>query len=210
MTVLITGAARGIGAALAEAHRAKGHQVIATSRHPRDGEWKLDVTNPADFDDLALGLAGRHLDLLICNAGIYNDRGLPLEALDAPLWAQAFATNVTGAFLAVRACLPALRRGNGKIALIGSAMGSDQRAPGGSYLYRASKAALLNLGRNLATDLDLPVGIYHPGWVQTDMGGAQAEIPVAQSVAGLMQRLAELDHASSGCFLSYDGSPVPF
>jgi NAD(P)-dependent dehydrogenase (short-subunit alcohol dehydrogenase family) len=53
-------------------------------------------------------------------------------------------------------------------------MGSSERAPGGSYIYRASKAAATNLGRNLATDLaprGIAVGIYHPGWVRTDMGG---------------------------------------
>lgn len=210
MRVLITGATRGIGAALAQAYRARGDEVIGTSRTAQDGFWPLDVADPAAFDGLAGRLQGQRLDLLVCNAGIYNSKGLGLDALDAPLWAESFAINVTGAFLTVRACLPALHRGRGRIALIGSAMGSDQRAPGGSYIYRASKAALLNLGRNLAADLDLAVGIYHPGWVRTDMGGPDGDISEAESVAGLIARFDELDATRSGQFLAYDGSPIPF
>lgn len=210
MTILVTGASRGIGHALALAYETAGRRVIRANRNPVGDQWRLDVTRPADFDALRDRLEGESLDLLVCNAGIYNDEASADAQRTAELWARTFAVNVTGAFLTVQACLPALRRGGGKIALIGSAMGSDQRAPGGSYAYRASKAALLNLGRNLATDLDLPVGIYHPGWVRTDMGGAGAEIDVRQSVAGLMQRFAELDTDSSGCFRAFDGSSVPF
>lgn len=210
MTVLITGANRGIGAALATAYRDAGQDVIATARRAEGGFWPLDVTRPEDFDQLEKGLQDKALSLLVCNAGIYSDKGRTLADLDAPLWAEAFATNVTGAFLTIRACLPALQRGGGKIALISSAMASDARAPGGALIYRASKAALLNLGRNLAHDLDQPVGIYHPGWVQTDMGGAGADITLDQSVAGLVARFAELGPATTGSFLSYDGQTVPF
>jgi aspartate kinase len=66
-------------------------------------------------------------------------------------------------------------------------MGSSERARGGSYIYRASKAAATNLGRNLATDLaprGIAVGIYHPGWVRTDMGGSSADISLDESVVG--------------------------
>ena len=72
---------------------------------------------------------------------------------------------------------------------------------------------MLNLGRNLATDLradGIAVGIYHPGWVQTEMGGPQAEISVAQSVAGLVARFDALNMETTGCFESYDGNPIPF
>jgi NAD(P)-dependent dehydrogenase (short-subunit alcohol dehydrogenase family) len=72
---------------------------------------------------------------------------------------------------------------------------SDRAANGGSYIYRASKAAATNLGRNLATDLaprGIAVGIYHPGWVRTDMGGTGADISLEESVAGLMARFDAL------------------
>ncbi|MEX0309922.1 MAG: SDR family NAD(P)-dependent oxidoreductase, partial [Tateyamaria sp.] len=86
------------------------------------------------------------------------------------------------------------------------------RAPGGSYIYRASKAAVLNLGRNLAADLagEVAVGVYHPGWVQTDMGGASADITVDEAVAGLVDRFAALDHSTTGCFETWDGRAHPY
>jgi NAD(P)-dependent dehydrogenase (short-subunit alcohol dehydrogenase family) len=89
-------------------------------------------------------------------------------------------------------------------------MASHTRAPGGSYIYRASKAAALNLGRNLAADLKadgIAVGIYHPGWVKTDMGGSAADIHVDQAVAGLMERFNALVLDNTGCFETYDGKP---
>lgn len=210
MTVLITGANRGIGAALVSAYAARGETAIGTARRSANGLWPLDVTRPEDFQTLASRLEKTDLSLLVCNAGIYSDKGKSLDDLEPALWAEAFATNVTGAFLTIRACLPALRRGKGKIALISSAMASDTRAPGGAYIYRSSKAALLNLGRNLARDLAVPVGIYHPGWVQTDMGGSQADITVDQAVTGLMARFDELGPQSTGIFQSYDGAQIPF
>ncbi len=92
-------------------------------------------------------------------------------------------------------------------------MASYERAPGGSYIYRASKAAALNLGRNLAQDLKadgIAVGIYHPGWVRTDMGGAGAAISVEQSARGLAERFDALNLATTGCFETYDGQAHPF
>ena len=151
---------------------------------------------------------------MICNAGIYAGRGDTLETgFTAEDWAAGFATNVTGVFLTIQALLPQLRAAKGKIAIISSRMGSDARAPGGSYIYRASKAAVLNLGRNLAVDLrgsGVAVGIYHPGWVQSDMGGSGADITLAQSASGLAARFAALSLATTGCFEDNDGIAVPF
>jgi NAD(P)-dependent dehydrogenase (short-subunit alcohol dehydrogenase family) len=100
-----------------------------------------------------------------------------------------------------------------RIAIISSVMASSQNAPGQSYVYRASKAAVLNLGRNLAVDLrpeGIAVGIYHPGWVQTDMGGSEATIDVDTSATGLMDRFDALDLSNTGEFVAYDGAPIPF
>lgn len=217
MRILITGANRGIGRALAAQYRASGHQVCGTARQDAaaQGLLALDVTVPQDFAALAAGLPFDGLDLLVCNAGIYPDKGQDLaQGYDAALWAAAFASNVTGVFLTVQTLLPHLRRGQApRIAIIGSQMGSQARAPGGSYIYRASKAAVLNLGRNLATDLrasGISLGVYHPGWVRTDMGGAGAEIDVASSAAGLIARFDQLNLANSGCFEGWDGAPIPY
>ncbi|NDB70011.1 MAG: SDR family NAD(P)-dependent oxidoreductase [Methylocystaceae bacterium] len=160
MTTLITGAARGIGLALVKQGHQRGKAILATYRgdqKPQDdhAEWyALDVTDAKAQKSLAAELAHNPLELLVCNAGVYLDKGHQLETGYATdLWAQTFAVNVTGAFLTIQAFLPHLRAGRGKIAIISSQMASDNTAPGGSYIYRASKAAVLNLGRNLATDL---------------------------------------------------------
>ena len=212
MTTLITGANRGIGRALMQHYQAAGDTVIGTARKPMPGLVTLDVTDAAG--QRALGQSVETLDLLICNAGVYPDRGQKLDDGYAPaLWAEGFNTNVVGVFLTIQSLLPALRRAQGKIAIISSQMASDTRAPGGSYIYRASKAAALNLGRNLATDLKpqgIAVGIYHPGWVQTDMGGTGADITEAQSAQGLAARFAALSLATTGCFETWDGQAHPF
>lgn len=214
MNVVITGASRGIGAGLAEHYRAGGCEVFGTSRSP-SADIQLDVTQPSSHSAMAGALGDRAVDLLVCNAGVYLDKGDTIGSGYGPdLWAQTFAVNVTGVFLSIEALMPHLRRAaKPKIAIISSQMGSSTKAPGGSYIYRASKAAALNLGRNLAADLKdegIAVGIYHPGWVQTDMGGAAAEIDVATSVDGLAARFDALDLETTGCFETWDGRAHPF
>ncbi len=214
MQVLITGANRGVGQALAALYRDAGHAVIGTARDG-SGDEMLDVTDPGQQAALGKRLEGQPIDLLICNAGVYLDKGQKLDSgFPADMWAREFAVNVTGVFLTVQALLPNLRLAkDAKIAIISSQMASHERAPGGSYIYRASKAAALNLGRNLSSDLKregIAVGIYHPGWVQTDMGGAEAAITVEESAEGLLQRLAALGPATSGVFETYQGEEMPF
>ncbi|MCG6901087.1 MAG: SDR family NAD(P)-dependent oxidoreductase [Rhodobacter sp.] len=218
MRVLITGATRGIGRALRDAYAEAGEDVIGTCRgaKPGAGRWvRLGVADPAAQAAMAADLAGEAIDLLVCNAGVYLDKGQSLETgYPAQMWADTFATNVAGVFLSVQSLLPNLRAARAaKIAIISSTMASQENAPGGSYIYRASKAAVLNVGRNLARDLQpdgIAVGIYHPGWVQTDMGGAGASITVDESRDGLMARFADLSIAKSGVFENWDGRPHPF
>lgn len=214
MTVVITGASRGIGRALYDSFAADGVLVLGTRRDGAEvsGWLSLDVRDPAQHKAMAATLCDRPVSLLVCNAGIYPDKGQTLEdGFDATLWAETMSTNVTGVFLSIQALLPNLRRAKpGKIAIISSQMASTTHAPGGSYIYRASKAAALNLGRNLATDLaseGIAVGIYHPGWVQTDMGGSSADITVDQAARGLRARFEALSLATTGCFETWDGRP---
>lgn len=222
MEVLVTGGARGIGKALVEALAARGDSVLATHRGPvpagvaAKARWlKADMAAPASIAALAPALGQAPLDALICNAGLLKDRGQQLDDGYPPeLWAEMLAVNVTGVFLTIQALLPALRRAPAaKIAILSSQMGSTSRARGGTYIYRASKAAVLNLGRNLAADLKaegIAVGIYHPGWVQTDMGGPSAAITPAESAHGLLTRLDALTPATTGCFETWDGTRFPF
>ena len=212
MEILVTGANRGIGAALLEGYAASGIPAMGTSRDGAVG-LKLDVTDPDSISELGRHYAERRLDLLVCNAAVFLDRGRSLEELSAEDWARTMAVNVTGVAETVRVLLPALRRSSGsKIAIISSQMASQERARGGSYVYRASKAAVLNFGRNLAQDLrgeGIAVGTYHPGWVRTEMGGPDAELSGSEAAEGLINRFEALDMSLTGCFETWDGRDHP-
>jgi len=155
MTIVITGASRGIGAGLTQEYRAAGQSVIAAARS--GGDVTLDVADPAQFSALSSVLGDTPVDLLVCNAGVFVDKGQRLEDGYSPdMWAQTFAVNVTGVFLSVQCLLPNLRAAKTpRIAIISSQMAAQSHAPGGSYIYRASKAAVLTVGRNLASELTL-------------------------------------------------------
>lgn len=208
MHVVITGASRGIGKEMSMQLSEAGHEVTGTSRDHSSGV-RLDVTDPGQQARFAAQLKNRPVDLLICNAGVYIDKGMALADYTAEVWAKSLAANVTGVFLTVQALLPNLRLSSApKIAIISSQMASHVRAPGGSYAYRASKAAALNIGRNLSTDLKpegIAVGIYHPGWVRTDMGGEEGDITVQESAAGLINEFDVLTVETTGCFHTWDG-----
>ncbi len=227
-TTLITGANRGIGLALARLATERGDRVLAAARRPgaalaladlarrnrNVSVLNLDVTDPEEMA-AAAAIEDTAIDLLICNAGQYVARGDlddPEYTYDA--WHTMMMTNVAGIFFTVRAFLSRLRQAaEPKIAIVSSIMASSERAPGGSYIYRASKAAATNLARNLAIDLKeqgIAVGAYHPGWVRTDMGGARATVEAEDSAKGLMQRFDALTLETTGVFEDYRGEAVPF
>ena len=228
-TCLITGANRGIGLQLAQLYAQSGATVIATARlpdaavelqklkaaQPRVHIHALDVTDPSSCAGLAAALNSRPIDLLIANAGVVGPRGgMNDPGNSAALWAHVLATNVTGVFFTVSALAPnVVAAAPGKIAIIASRMGSSSAAKGSAHLYRASKAAAANLGANFAAEFKpkgIAVGVYHPGWVKTDMGGADADITVAVSAAGLIKRFAHLSLATTGVFEDYAGSAIAY
>lgn len=225
MVTVVTGASRGIGLELVKSFAARNRPVLGTYRgappvvtasgggpiawHP------LDVVSTESHAALSAHLDDQPIDLLVCNAGIYLDKGEGLaDGYPPQMWAQMFETNVTGVFMSVQSLLPQLQQSShGKIAIISSTMASHTHAPGRSYIYRASKAAVLNLGRNLAADLaglGIAVGIYHPGWVQTDMGGTAASLTAPEAAAGLVERFAALSVETTGCFETWDGHAHPY
>ncbi len=111
MQVILTGGNRGIGAQMSEQMRARGDQVVATSRDGSTGAV-LDVTNPEQITEFAAQHAAP-LDLLICNAGVYLDKGHDIAGgYGAQIWADTFAVNVTAVFLTIQALLPALKQSN--------------------------------------------------------------------------------------------------
>jgi NAD(P)-dependent dehydrogenase (short-subunit alcohol dehydrogenase family) len=223
-TILITGANRGIGLQLATIYATRGDTVIgavrdtttATALRAISGTVEilpLDVTSEAGFAAAGKALTGRNIDILIANAGVMGPRGPAADEQPADLWASVLAVNVTGPFLTARAFLPNVIAAKGKIAILSSIMASSEKAMGNSYVYRASKAAAANIGVNLAVELKpsgVSVGNYHPGWVQTDMGGDAADIPASVSASGLVARIDHLSLATSGVFETYSGAALAF
>ena len=227
-TILITGANRGIGFAMTQQAAVRGDDVIATVRDPQKagalaalgqetGRITIRTLDVIDEESVAALAAQTEqaVDLLILNAGMLNSYGgIGDAAHDARAWQDVLMTNVAGPFLVTRALLPHVKRADGgRIAVISSVMGSNERTGGNAYPYRASKAAAVNLARNLAVELKplgIAVGAYHPGWVQTDMGGGGADISVEESAGGLLARFDALSMATTGVFEDYKGAEIPF
>jgi len=107
-----------------------------------------------------------------------------------------------------------LMKGQGKkLVTITSQLGSTANHTGGMLPYYASKAAVNNFMRGLALEWKadgISVGIFHPGWVQTDMGGASAPVTPPQSVEGLRARIAELNATTSGTFRDFQNRELPW
>ncbi|MEJ6398365.1 SDR family NAD(P)-dependent oxidoreductase [Yoonia sp. 208BN28-4] len=210
-TALITGANRGIGAEMLAQLNADGVTARGTARDPSGDLLACDVADAASVTAMATAYGDTPLDLLVCNAGIFIDRDETIETgYPADMWAEEFATNVTGVFLTIQALLPNLRAAKGKIAIISSQLGSSTQLGTNGFIYRASKAAVLNLGMNVAQTVKpdgIAVGIYHPGWVQTDMGGESAAITPEASASGLIARFKDLSLDKTGCFENWDGRP---
>jgi NAD(P)-dependent dehydrogenase (short-subunit alcohol dehydrogenase family) len=222
-TVLVTGANRGLGLEFARQYKEAGWQVIGTARDPDSAPElralgarvvELDVASQASVDRLAAALAGEPIDLLINNAGIFPRVG-KIEEIDFEDYQRTLAVNTLGPVRVTRALLPNLRQGKLKIvAGLSSNLGSiAENENGNFYGYRESKAALNMFTKTLAAELG-PEGftciVLTPGWVQTDMGGPNAPLEPADSIAGMKAVLDRLTPADNGTFWSYNGNQMPW
>lgn len=222
-TVLITGANRGLGLEFVRSFAADGWRVHACARNIKKGKrvravegdvncHKLDVTNGLKVASLARELAEEPLDLLINNAGVYGPR-TGFGETDYDEWAAVLQVNTLAPLRMAERFVGMLEKSDAKTVVnISSRMGSIASNDGGSfYTYRSSKAALNMITKNLSVDLaarGITVVSLHPGWVQTDMGGEEADIPAEDSIAGMRKVIAGLTFEDSGKFFSYDGSEV--
>jgi NAD(P)-dependent dehydrogenase (short-subunit alcohol dehydrogenase family) len=129
--------------------------------------------------------------------------------MDFDGWAHTFAVNTMGPLALSQALHENLTRGREKkLVTITSGMASTATTEGGYLAYRASKAAVNNVMRNLSVDWRKEgtiVVALAPGWVRTDMGGAGAPLSPEQSVSGMRKVIAGLTFADSGKFLNWDG-----
>ena len=222
-TVVVTGANRGLGLELCRQLRAAGARVIATARDPEkatelDGlgvrALPLDVTDDASVRELARDLGDAAVDVLINNAG-RGGAGQGIAELDFAEAAHMLDVNSLGPLRVTQALLPHLLRGTArKIVHVTSNMGSlANNVQGGYYAYRASKTALnmfhLTLARELAGKGFTCVAL-HPGWVRTDMGGANAPLAAEESVRGMLRVISGLSRQANGAFLDYTGAALPW
>ena len=228
-TVFITGTTRGIGLALVRQFLEAGSKVFATARHPKSNALQslkaahgdelqlltLDVTNSTEIQAAVTSLAGQPVNLLINNAGLYQSRADDVESLAAQTWLQEFHVNAIAPFMVTRALRGNLAAADDAlVAMISSKMGSmSDNTSGGAYSYRSSKAALNAVTVCLAQDLagdGTRVVALHPGWVRTDMGGANAPVDASQSASGLRKVMIGIDEAQNGGFFDYTGAAIPW
>ncbi|MGP1272310.1 MAG: SDR family oxidoreductase [Phycisphaerales bacterium] len=222
-TYLITGANRGIGFELARLFAERRDVVIGTARDPGSATelfeagvevLELDVADPDSVAALAGQLADRPIDVLINNAGVYNDKS-GLAETDIERFVQSCRVNAAGPLAVTQALLGRIEAGGQKLVVnISSTMGSlASTTNGGSYGYRASKAALNMVTRTMAAELatrGIAVVSVHPGWVETDMGGAGADLAPAESANHIAVTIDGLTAADTGRLLNYDGTDLPW
>ncbi len=220
-SILIIGASRGLGLEFVRQYRKDGWLTIGTCRSPDDDALitstgasvvRLDVSDAESFMSLAKALNGTSIDVCIYNAGAFGSRENVSVSMSKDIFDQVMHTNVFGALQAIPIVAPALAKSHGKFVFISSRMGSIASiTSSGSPLYRASKAALNAVVKTAAIEY-APHGItsfvMHPGWVKTDMGGSNADLEPAVSIAGMRQVIAAATTAANGTFINYDGSNI--
>jgi 3-oxoacyl-[acyl-carrier protein] reductase len=188
--VLITGASRGIGRAIADLLRAEGYNVAAPGRDV------LDLSSPASVQAW-LRESNPSPDILVNNAGLNKIR--PLEELPLEDWQAVLDINLTAPFLLTQAAARAMKKRRwGRIVNISSCYSIVSRA--GRMAYSASKAGLNGLTRATAVELaphNILVNAICPGFVETDMtiqnnNPAQLDALRAQVPLGRLANTAEI------------------
>jgi len=231
--VLITGANRGLGLEIARQLKESGYTVIGTARDPEtadelrealadsDGRvMRLDVDDEDSVSTLAAQLRDGDglpipIDLLINNGAVSGHKGGILD-LDMDGLIADLRINAVGPMRVIKHLLANLRAGTSKqIVSISSQLGSITNANGGSsYGYRASKAALNMLNKHLSVELKeegFTCLVLHPGWVKTRMGGEQAPLAPAESIAGMIKVIENAKpETHNGAFLDYKGETLPW
>jgi NAD(P)-dependent dehydrogenase (short-subunit alcohol dehydrogenase family) len=239
-TAVIQGASRGLGLELVRQLVADGVTVFATCRRPEDAydlrtlvgdrALRLDVEDEGSVEAAAAQVAGRvdAVDLLINVAGLLHDGPLQpekkLSDLDPAHLRRLFAVNAIGPALVAKHFGPLLRRApRAVLANVSARVGSiDDNRLGGWYGYRASKAAQNMFTRTMAREFSrgpgqVSVVALHPGTVDTDLSAPfSGRVPpdklfdVERGARQLLARCREVTPETTGGFVAWDGSPIPW
>jgi NAD(P)-dependent dehydrogenase (short-subunit alcohol dehydrogenase family) len=224
-TVLILGASRGLGLALAGDYLARGWQVIGTVRSAAGtglhalaatagGRLEIeavDINEPDQVAALRTRLAQRVIDLLFVNAGISNGAAETIASVTTESFIRTLVTNALSPMRAVEA-FESLVPPTGMIAVMSSGLGSVADNTGGGWeVYRASKAALNTLMRSFAARHAgdaRSMAIIAPGWVRTDMGGPGATLGIEESIPRVVDVLEAHTGKPGLRYLDYRGETV--
>ncbi len=220
--VLITGANRGIGLEMVKLYAARGDTVLACCRNPAEAEAlnavegdveviEVQVSDGASVASLASNLGDRPVDLLINNAGMagpsYDQQNA--YAMDFDGWAETFEVNTMAPVRVMQALMPNLKASSdARVVTITSQMGALSLDMPVAYAYCTSKAALNKFMKMAALELGkegINVCVIHPGWVQTDMGGPNAEITPQESAEGIVATIDGLNAETNGSFWKWNG-----
>jgi len=196
-TVLVVGASRGLGLALAEEYCARDWQVIATSRGPSAGLDELRKRFPSSLEtetvdivdldtvrSLRSRLGGRKLDTLFVNAGVAKATELTPIQVDEKDFLDMLLTNALSPMRVVELFYD-LVVANGVIAVMSSEIGSITNSTGHWELYSSSKAALNMLMKSFSArhpDDPRALLLVAPGWVRTEMGTQEAPLEISDSI----------------------------
>ncbi|MAI53143.1 MAG: hypothetical protein CBC55_01560 [Gammaproteobacteria bacterium TMED95] len=221
-TILITGTNKGVGLELTKIYAARGDTVYAACRDPAGASALAEVPGEVVILPLVVGdsgsvtamaeqLAGVTIDIVINNAGM---KGPEFEeqntyAMDFDGWAETFNVNSMGPVRVMQALMPNLKQAEAaKVVTITSQMGALSLDMPAAHAYCASKAAVNKFMRLASIDLKkdgVAVGLIHPGWVQTDMGGPRADLTPQESAEGIVAVVDQLSMDSTGGFWKWNG-----
>ena len=225
--VAITGAGRGIGLELVRQYAEAGDRVYALCRSPETagalnalaaasgGQVSVHAMDVGDDESVDAGAAATGdgpIDVLLNVAGVVGGDRQGLSDRAWADWQDAFNIMIVGPLRVMQAFLPRLPSG-AKVINITSQLAASTWPYGGHYAYGAAKAGLNRMMRSVAIDVKdrgIVVGLVHPGWVQTDMGGAAAEITPQESAAGIRKVTADWTLDRSGDFLKWNGETHPW
>ena len=225
--VLLIGASRGLGLALAEQWARGGWHVTATARsrtgaglrglvdrYPDDVEIEIvDVTVQEQIAALSDRLGPRRFDLLFVNAGVTNEPEGTVADTSTDEFVRVMITNSLGPLRVIEALQDHIEP-TGTIGVMSSGQGSvANNERGGHEVYRGSKAALNTFMRSYAARHDgehRTLVLMAPGWVQTEMGGPGARLRIDESIPNVVKTIDALRGRSGLHYVDYLGRTVPW